>query len=299
MSDFDLNLARTFVRLYENRSVTATAENMHVSQPTISYGLAKLRRRFSDDLFHRSRAGLVPTTLADRLYKPLQQALTTIDEVVDPTRAFDPTTAHARFTIGLSDLGESTLLPRLLNPLRTEAPYSSVIVRPLELGTSPDQLERGDLDAFIATPVLSSPLLRRIPLFAEGYVLMVALDHPRLTGDAATVTQLRAERHVIIEGSSGHIGPRLALDNLDLADRVSFQVTKFSTLPYLVEGSELVAIVPEFAGRMLAMDRPIRLMTLPITLEPLDVALYVRPSRSRSPAQRWLADFMYRHLADA
>jgi DNA-binding transcriptional LysR family regulator len=33
-------------------------------------------------------------------------------------------------------------------------------------------------------------------------------------------------------------------------------------------------------------------------LEPLEVALYVRPEASRTPAQRWLVDFLLRHLAE-
>ena len=47
----DLNQLRTFVVLYELRSLTATAEFLHVTQPTVSYTLARLRERFGDDLF--------------------------------------------------------------------------------------------------------------------------------------------------------------------------------------------------------------------------------------------------------
>src|SRR4051794_41861026 len=57
VADFDLNLVRVFVLLYETRSVTATAEAVRVSQPTVSYSLGKLRRRFDDELFRRGRDG--------------------------------------------------------------------------------------------------------------------------------------------------------------------------------------------------------------------------------------------------
>lgn len=297
MTDFDLNLTRIFVLLYETRSVTATADVIHVSQPTVSYGLGKLRRRFDDELFRRSRAGLVPTTLADRLYEPLQQALLTIDAAVSPSVSFEPHTASARFTIGLSDLGESSLLPRLVEPLQRVAPHVSLTVVPLDLDGAPEQLGRGELDAFIATPVLRSPLVRRIPLFAESYLLMVSADHPRLQGDSATVDQLRAERHVVVDGPSGHVGPRLALETLDLLDRVALQVTRFSVVPYLVQQSDLVSIVPDYVGHSYAASHPLHLMRLPITLETLDVALYARPERSRGPAQQWLVDFMQHHLS--
>src|SRR5215467_10877853 len=107
MSDFDLNLVRIFVLLYETRSVTATAEVLHVSQSTVSYSLAKLRRHFGDDLFRRARQGLLPTAAADRLYEPLRQSLEEIQQTITPAPPFDPATSQARLAIGMSDLGEA------------------------------------------------------------------------------------------------------------------------------------------------------------------------------------------------
>ena len=297
MADFDLNLVRVFVLLYETRSVTATAEAVHVSQPTVSYSLAKLRRRFDDELFRRGRDGLVPTVVADRLYVPWREALAGITAAVQPGLVFDPSAARTRFTIALSDLGESSLLPQLVGPLATEAPGVSLTVRPLDVATSAEQLVRGHLDAFVATPTLRAPELRRIPLFAEAYRLMVAADHPRLRSPAVTVEELRAERHILVGNPAGHLGPELALEQLELLDRVALRVTRFSVLPYLVQRSELVAVVPGHAARAYAVDHPVRLLDLPLALPPLEVALYARPETSRTPAQRWLVDFLHRHLA--
>jgi DNA-binding transcriptional LysR family regulator len=298
MTGFDLNLMRVFVLLYETRSVTATAEAVHVSQPTVSYDLGKLRRHFDDELFRRSRHGLVPTPVADRLYEPLQQSLAEIQHAVTPPGTFDPATSRARLTIGLSDLGEASLLPRLLGPLQEQAPGVSLVVRPLDTGEAPGQLGRGELDAFIATPVLSAPQIRRIPLFSEGYVAMVAAPHPRIRGRSVSIAQLRDERHILVDGPSGHVGPKLALQTLELLDRIALQVTEFSVLPYLVQRSELVAVVPEYAGHAYAESHPVRLLRLPINLEPLEIALYARPERSRSPAQHWLVNVLHHSLVD-
>jgi len=169
-------------------------------------------------------------------------------------------------------------------------------VRPLDVAGAADQLLRGHLDAFVATPMLNAPRLRRIPLFAETYRLMVALDHPRITGPDVTVEQLRQERLVVVDDPSGHVGPTLALELMDLHDRVAVRVTRFSVVPYLLQRSELVTIVPSHAARTYAADHPVRLVELPVRLEPLEVALYVRPEASRTPAQRWLVDFLCQHL---
>lgn len=297
MADFDLNLVRIFVLLYETRSVTATAQAVHLSQPTVSYSLAKLRRHFDDELFRRNRHGLVPTALADRLYEPLQQSLAEIQHVIAPSSTFDPATSQTRFTISLSDLGESSLLPRLLGPLQVQAPGVSLVVRPLDTSDTPRQLSRGEVDAFIATPILTSPQIRRIPLFSEGYVAMVASNHPRIRDRSVSMAELRCERHILVDGPSGHVGPKLALENLELLNQVALHVAKFSVLPYLVQHTELVAIVPEYAGRTYAESHPVRLLRLPITLEPLEIALYTLPKPSRSPAQHWFVDFVRSTLA--
>ena len=39
VAETDLNLVRTFLRLYETRSVTRTAEQMSLTQPSVSHAL--------------------------------------------------------------------------------------------------------------------------------------------------------------------------------------------------------------------------------------------------------------------
>ncbi|MGW5637107.1 LysR family transcriptional regulator, partial [Streptomyces sp. NPDC003832] len=124
MRSFDLNLARIFVLLYETGSATVTAETLHLTQPTVSYSLAKLRRHFDDELFRRTGRGLTPTVVAQRLYEPLQRALAEIDEAVGRTDDFDPVTMPGRFTLALSDLGEATLLPPV-GGIRISTPCST------------------------------------------------------------------------------------------------------------------------------------------------------------------------------
>lgn len=291
MRDFDLNLVRTFVLLYETRSVTATAESLHVTQPTISYSLQKLRRRFSDELFRRTGGGLVPTTTARALYEPLHSALSGIETAVSGAWSFDPASAKAAFTLCLSDLGEISLLPRLMAALPGSAPGVTLTVRPLDVDRAADQLGRGEIDAFIASPLISSQRVARIPLFSEGYLGMVAADHPRL-GSRVGFDALAAERHVTVFGPTGHDGPRRALEAHGLLDRVVLEVTRFAALPYLVQDGELVAMVPHLVAEMFAAEHRVRLFELPMDVEPAQVSVYTRHTHARSPAQHWLVTFM-------
>ncbi|MYU22971.1 LysR family transcriptional regulator [Streptomyces sp. SID8352] len=298
MGTFDLNLARVFVLLYETGSVTATAESLHVTQPTVSYSLGKLRRHFDDELFRRTGRGLTATAEARRLYQPLRRALAEIDGAVRQADTFDPAAMSGRFTIALSDLGEATLLPRLLAAARELAPGVSFTVRPFDVEDAEGHLRNGDLDAFVATPVLISHRMVRIPLFQERYVLMVAADHPRIRGGAVTLDDLATEHHATVFGPSGHVAPRAVLAMHGLLERVAVDATRFSMLPYLLEQTDLVAIVPEYVGEVFTASHRVRLVRLPFETEPIEVALYARHESSRSPAQRWLVRFMARVLGE-
>ncbi|MFE1915808.1 LysR substrate-binding domain-containing protein [Streptomyces anandii] len=194
--------------------------------------------------------------------------------------------------------GEATLLPRLLAAARERAPRVSFTVRPLDVDDAEHQLRRGDLDAFVATPVLTSHRTVRIPLFHERYVGMVAADHPRVRGESVTMPELEAEMHATVFGPSGHVVPRAVLASHGLLDRVAVDATRFSMLPYLLEQTDLIAVVPEYVGEVFTASHRVRLVRLPFDTEPIEVALYPRHESSRSPSQRWLVRFMTEVLGE-
>jgi DNA-binding transcriptional LysR family regulator len=79
MAEPDLNLVRTFLRLFETRSVTRTAEQMSLTQPSVSHALRRLRKQFNDNLFSRSSGGLGPTERSRKIYPLLRQAMEAVE----------------------------------------------------------------------------------------------------------------------------------------------------------------------------------------------------------------------------
>jgi DNA-binding transcriptional LysR family regulator len=69
-------------------------------------------------------------------------------------------------------------------------------------------------------------------------------------------------------------------------------------LPYLLERTDLIAIVPEYVGEVFTASHRLRLVRLPFETEPIEVALYARHESSRSPSQRWLVAFMSEVLGE-
>ncbi len=80
MYNDDYNLYKIFVVLYEEQSISKTAEKIYVSQPAISYNLKELEKNIGYKLFNRTPKGIKPTAEADLLYKYIVGGLNIIDE---------------------------------------------------------------------------------------------------------------------------------------------------------------------------------------------------------------------------
>jgi DNA-binding transcriptional LysR family regulator len=65
----DLPFLATFLTVYEAGSVTRAAQLLHRTQPSVSYQLRRLEETLGQPLFARQAARLVPTALADRLFR--------------------------------------------------------------------------------------------------------------------------------------------------------------------------------------------------------------------------------------
>jgi DNA-binding transcriptional LysR family regulator len=118
----DLNLVRVFVTIYETKSVTAAAERLFLTQPSVSYALARLRIALQDPLFVRGADGMTPTMCGELTYKKFSEAIASIDSAVELTKRFDPNTSSQRFRLAMSDIGELIFLPPILRLLQREAP---------------------------------------------------------------------------------------------------------------------------------------------------------------------------------
>ena len=70
----DYNLYRIFLYLYEERSISKTANKLYVSQPAISYSLKELENQLGYTLFYRNSKGIEPTLEANELYSYISTA---------------------------------------------------------------------------------------------------------------------------------------------------------------------------------------------------------------------------------
>jgi DNA-binding transcriptional LysR family regulator len=104
--NIDLNLLVTLEALLTERNVTRAARRLHLSQPSVSVQLRKLRRIFADPLLSPAPGGMLPTTRAQALLQPLQAALAGMRDVLEPRHSFDPATAQLTWQVAAADYAE-------------------------------------------------------------------------------------------------------------------------------------------------------------------------------------------------
>src|SRR2546421_4507264 len=114
VADVDLNLLRAFDAVLQEKSVTAAAARLRLTQPAVSNALARLRALFGDALFVRSASGMDATPFARDLGEPVRQALALLDSALAHGPGFDPAVSTRAFRFYMSDIGQIEFLPPLV-----------------------------------------------------------------------------------------------------------------------------------------------------------------------------------------
>lgn len=76
----DYNLYRIFLYLFEEKSISKTAQKLYVSQPAISYSLKELETQLGYTLFYRNSKGIEPTLEAKELYSYVSTAFNILND---------------------------------------------------------------------------------------------------------------------------------------------------------------------------------------------------------------------------
>ena len=292
----DLNQLRTFVVLYEMRSLTAAADRLHVTQPTVSYTLARLRERFGDDLFRREGHVMVPTTRATQLFGPLHEALAQIDAVVSVPDDFEPAQFTGELMLGLTSIGEQTFLPPIMAALAREAAGPHLQVERLDADQVEDGLIRGTIDLAMTVSLIATPSLWRTRVRAEEYVALSSGSHPL----PPTGPHMFADRRFVrVSARGGHVFPLRALSEHGLLPQVALTVEEYATVPAVLEATDLVVLLPRHVAEVFCGWFPrLRIAELPWPGQSTPVSLYTRREASLSPAQRWFRALVVGAVAD-
>jgi DNA-binding transcriptional LysR family regulator len=284
----DLNLLLTLDVLLAENHVSRAAARLHLSQPSVSAQLARLREALGDPLLLPGPRGMRPTTRALQLQAPLRQALESLAQAVAPAAAFDPAQASVTWRIAAADYGEAAIVQPLLMRLRAAAPNTRLAVRQVPSSRLAALAEQGEVDLAFHTAEGAPPSLHRRLLFTEDYLLAGRADHPALRRRPTLAQFCRLEHLIVSPDGGGFEGPTdAALRALGMQRRVVLSVPHFIFARTVIAGSDLVGMLP---SRVLAGVSGLRVLRPPVEVAGYEMAMLWHERMHRDPAHRWLRE---------
>ena len=292
MARFDLNLLSALDALLSERNVTRAADKLHVTQPTMSGMLQRLRYQFNDQLLVRNGRVMEVTPFAAALVDPVREALRGVEALVRAEPIFDALTSSRTFTLMASDYCTSMFLPRVVARLATCAPGVRLAMQPLNAPV--ERMCAAEIDLFISADNLSllcrdgaDERLHAEYLFSDDFVCIVDRLHP--ISDTPTLDQYLSYPHVgiVMEGLLASIESE-AIGRHAPHYRPSYVVPEFSLVPPMVANTRLIGVVQRRLAQVAAATLPIRTFKPPFPIPELKETLLWHPRHLEDPAHRWL-----------
>ncbi|WP_107851223.1 LysR family transcriptional regulator [Oceanimonas marisflavi] len=288
----DLNLLRVFDVLMQCRNVTRAAEQLNLSQSTVSHALGRLRQALDDPLFVMTRKEMRPTHRAQALATPVRQALALLEQGVRQSAGFEPGRSQRTFRLAVPSSIEHGVVPQLVELLYQRAPGCRLAVSELVNSDYEDALARAELDlvvSFAGADHLSERLLTDIwfhnpmvCLSATGSELPGVLEPAQLVAWSHVSTSNWGHNQTLVDGWLREKG---------LARHIGVWVPSFEALPRLLATGRYLAVVPELIGRDLCYYYPLQAHRLSEPLHSTYV-LAQHPLTEFDPALMWFRELL-------
>ncbi|MCG9747167.1 LysR family transcriptional regulator [Shewanella sp. Isolate8] len=284
----DLNLLRVFAVVCRTESFSKAAEELDLTQSSVSNAIARLKARVGEALFVRVGRGVKPTAAALNLYRHLAGPLAEIEQLVAGLEAFDPKLSQRTFTVYAND----TIIELLqaaaeehLSEMRVEIIFKEAPVQEQDF-LKDLQTEKVDLAIDVSKPQEAGFDVAQI--LQERIVCVARQLHPRIQG-SLSFEQYFAEKHIIFN---------LRRFNLKVVDMLTTQVLperkvyceQSSLLSMIATAakSDALAIVTESYAREYAELFKLQVFEPPFETKPLNIYMLWSKRLAQNPANLWL-----------
>lgn len=292
MSDIrtlDLNLLKAFVVLLDECNVSRAAKRLSVTQPAMSGILNRLRESFNDQLFVRVQHGMQPTERALQLGQTARKILQEINTMLQPPK-LEPEKLSMTLRIAAMDYVQQIIALPLILRLRCLAPNIQVALLPVQGQNIKTLFEQNKIDlALVSQQHLSADIPRTV-LYEERYVCATSHTHS-LANKKLTLEQFCELPFAMLSYNGGEFSGAtdIALQKLGKQRKVMVSVNHISLLPQLLQGSDLVAVLPEHLAKTLPN---VHLQAPPIEVEGFTMMMAWHERTEQDIAHRWLRDIL-------
>lgn len=234
-----------FLSVAEHMSFSKAAEECHVTQSTLSAGIAALETLLGHNLFERAGRTVRLTSLGETAIPEARKMLEHGRNITAMARSKNqPLTGTLK--MGIIPTIAPYLLPQLLPSLQKQFPNLSLQLQEEQSGALVELCTKGAVDMILLAFPYEMPNLRQVEMLSEKFFLACPQD--RWHKKTASIDDLEGQELLLLE--EGHCLREHALAACSFrpkAKKDAFNATSLATLIQFVQHGYGITLLPEMA----------------------------------------------------
>ncbi|PAK54305.1 LysR family transcriptional regulator [Paenibacillus sp. 7541] len=219
----NLQQLKVFVLTVQLKKLYLVAQQLEITQPTVTFHLNKLQEELGIALFHTKSYHVIKLTEAGQAFYHYASQIHSLSSEAEATMDVYRGTAAGVLAVGSTHTPATYLLPPLLKQLKASNPRLTVM---LDVRPAPfilDKLKRYELDiGIISNTRVDDPELVSKPLLKDDLVLIFPPDHALASAGELQPGDLA--EHPFVSHEPGSISRQL-IDRWADSNEVKFQIS--------------------------------------------------------------------------
>lgn len=194
----DLRHLEYFQMVAKLNNVTRAAEQLYVSQSTVTLAIQKLEEELGLQLFDRSQKQFLLTTEGHIFLQGISEILNKLQDTISDMHKYCQL-QKGTLNVGVPPMIGSFLFPEILASFKIRYPNLQLSI--LEEGSVNIRqlLERGELDLGIVNLYQPSPMLETLKMAREPFAVCLPSNHPLAGNTVISLDQLRDEPFILFK----------------------------------------------------------------------------------------------------
>lgn len=289
----NLSHLRYFVQLAKTGHYTRTAEQLYITQPSLSHAISQLEHELGVPLFEKAARGVTLTQFGQQFLESVQQSLAILDESVHYLQQCAKGSGIIRLGL-LRTLGVD-YVPKLaaeyikLHPeQKVEFTFQSGVTFELL-----EKLKRREVDLVFSSKAPDEYNLTSLPVTHQDLVLIVPANHPLAAKHTAELSEILDEPFIQFAHGSGL---RYVVDGLfaaiDAVPNTAYETQEDQVVAGMVANGFGIAIVP-YMDMLLRLN--VKILQIAKPNPDRKFFLVTDPTVTLSPAASGFRDFVLSH----
>jgi len=270
------------------------AESCFVTQPTLSAQVNKLENELGVIIFDRSKMPVIPTEIGALIIEQAKKVVTHqkgIYEIIAQQKG----DVSGLLKIGIIPTIAPYLLHRFIRKFLEKYPHVKLQVEELITEETIKRLKNDELDAgIVVTPLEENGIVEK-PIFYEKFFVYLSKDHPLLTKESLSTTDLETTDLWILQQGHCFRDQVLKLCTLPKFQKMNFHYESGSLegLKNMVNQYKGVTLLPELATWDLSDEEKLRLRKFSKDEPSREISLVI----SRSYLKKKLIEILYNEIS--